>query len=204
MPRFADQPLFSPRLAEAFGLALELHAHQLRKSTKTPFLAHLMSVASLVIEDGGNEDEAIAALLHDAVEDAGGKTALARIRTGFGDSVAALVDEVTETDLSPKPPWRERKEHYLAHLEDASMGALRIAAADKLHNLRSLVLDLHRLGPSILTNFNAPPDEQIWFFGECRKVLERRLPGCIHLGEYHVLLSDLEAAVPPSPTALSL
>ena len=200
VPRFADEPTLSPRLAQAFSLALELHGRQLRKSTKTPFLAHLMSVCALVLEDGGTEDQAIAALLHDAVEDAGGKVALARIRAAFGDEVAALVAEVSETDLDPKPPWRERKDHYLAHLEQASMGALRIAAADKLHNLRSLVGDLQRLGPSILANFNASPSDQVWFFAACREVLVRRHPDCLHLGEYQVLLNDLESlqVAPPS------
>lgn len=203
VPRFADQTFFSPRFAQAFNLALELHGHQLRKSTATPFLAHLMTVSSLVLEDGGDEDQAIAALLHDAVEDAGGKVALYRIFHDFGDDIAFLVAEVTETAASPKPPWRERKDLYLAHMEQDSLGALRIAAADKLHNLRSLVGDLHRLGPSILANFNAPLQDQIWFFAACHEVLTRRHPDCIHLGEYQVLLSDLEAAV-PSPPALSL
>jgi (p)ppGpp synthase/HD superfamily hydrolase len=200
MPRFADQPFFSPRLALAFDLTLQLHGRQRRKSTQTPFLAHLMAVSSLVMEDGGNEDQSIAALLHDAVEDAGGKVAQARIRQEFGDPVADLVMEVSETDANPKPPWRQRKDYYLAHLETASLGALRIAAADKLHNLRSLVGDLRRLGPSILANFNASPDQQIWFFTACREVLVRRRPDCIHLDEYQALISDLEALQPPPPS----
>jgi (p)ppGpp synthase/HD superfamily hydrolase len=200
VPRFQDQPFFSPRLAQAFNLALEMHSRQLRKSTKTPFLAHLMAVASLVMEDGGNEDQSIAALLHDSVEDAGGKVALKRIQAAFGDRVASLVSEVSETDMDPKPPWKERKDLYLAHMEQDSLGALRIAAADKLHNLRSLVRDLHRLGPGILANFNASPQDQIWFFAACLEALSRRHPECIHLDEYQVLLQDLESMSPAPPS----
>ena len=132
--------------------------------------------------------------------DKGGPVALERIRNAFGDAIADLVNEVSETDLDPKPPWRERKDYYLAHLETASLGALRIAAADKLHNLRSLTGDLRRLGPSVRDNFNASPSDQLWFFAACHEVLARRYPDCIHLADYQALLLELEAASPTPPS----
>ena len=113
-----EMPSPGKRFDRAFALARELHAHQLRKGTSIPYVAHLMGVASLVLEDGGEEDEAIAALLHDAVEDQGGPPTLGRIRQLFGRRVADIVEACSDTDETPKPPWRRRKEDYIAHLHD--------------------------------------------------------------------------------------
>src|SRR4051794_37629048 len=107
-----------PRFDAAFLFARELHAGQKRKGTEIPYLAHLLAVSALVLEDGGDEDEAIAALLHDAVEDQGGRTTLERIREQFGTNVAAIVAACSDTDLHAKPPWRERKSAYIQHLRD--------------------------------------------------------------------------------------
>lgn len=160
-----DPPL-GPRLDAAFALARELHATQRRKDTQTPYVAHLMAVASLVLDDGGDEDEAIAALLHDAVEDRGGPPTLARIREQFGDRVADIVAACSDTDIVPKPPWRARKEAYVAHLSDPELpeGALRVSLADKVHNARAILFDL-RAGHDVYSRFNAPREEQLWYYG---------------------------------------
>ena len=132
-----EKSFFSVQFQNAFALACELHGTQTRKGTEIPYLSHLLAVTSIVLEDGGNEEEAIAALLHDAVEDQGGRTTLARIRSDFGDEVAAIVDACSDADTQPKPPWRERKEAYLLHLShEVRPGVLRVSAADKLHNAR--------------------------------------------------------------------
>ena len=153
-----------PRLDDAFVLARELHAGQRRKGTDIPYLGHLMAVAALVIEDGGDEDEAIAALLHDAVEDQGGPPTLVLIRGRFGTRVAAIVAACSDTDETPKPPWRARKEAYLAHLRDPDLpeGTLRVSLADKLHNARAILADL-RAGHDVFARFNAPRQDQAWY-----------------------------------------
>ena len=114
-----------------------------RKGSQTPYIAHPLGVASLVLEDGGDEDEAIAALLHDAPEDQGGLETLEQIRIRFGERVASIVDGCTDTYETPKPPWRRRKDDYLAHLPTASPSVWRVSLADKLHNARTILVDLH-------------------------------------------------------------
>ena len=121
-----------PRSAEALVYAARLHAGQTRKASGTPYVAHLLGVASLVLEAGGDEEEAIAALLHDAVEDQGGAAVRQEIRQRFGDRVAAIVDGCSDAETVPKPPWRQRKERFLASLHEADAAVLRVAAADKL------------------------------------------------------------------------
>jgi (p)ppGpp synthase/HD superfamily hydrolase len=133
------EPLLGQRFQAALVQAARLHQRQVRKQSGVPYVSHLLAVCALVLEDGGSEDEAIAALLHDAVEDQGGAQTLDHIRNLFGDEVAAIVDGCSDTDQDPKPPWRERKEAYLRHLADPATSAsvLRVATADKLHNARS-------------------------------------------------------------------
>lgn len=160
-------------------LAAELHRHQVRKSTKVPYLTHLMSVSAMVWEAGGDEDAAIAGLLHDAYEDAGGQSAHDRIAARFGGRVAGIVEACTEpgTGTVPKGPWRERKEGYLAHLGGCDDRAvLLVAAADKLHNCRTLLADIERHGPDVFSRFNASPDETLWFYREVVRVLVAKLP----------------------------
>jgi len=156
-----------PRFDRAFALARELHANQVRKGTQIPYISHLMGVASLVLEDGGDEDEAIAALLHDAVEDQGGRRTLGRIREQFGERVAGLVEACSDTDEVPKPPWRTRKEAYIVHLRDPGLpaGAIRVSLADKLHNARAILFDL-RAGHDVFASFNAGREDQGWYYGE--------------------------------------
>jgi len=160
-----EGPSLGPRFDRAFALARELHTTQLRKNTEIPYVSHLMGVASLVLDDGGSEDEAIAALLHDAVEDQGGHRTLKRIQQQFGKDVADVVSACSDTDVKPKPPWRERKEAYIAHLREPGLppGTLRVSLADKLHNARAILFDL-RAGHDVFARFNAGRDDQHWYY----------------------------------------
>ncbi|MGP0031651.1 MAG: HD domain-containing protein [Acidimicrobiales bacterium] len=179
------------RFDAAFQLASDLHRTQQRKSTQIPYISHLMVVTGLVIEHGGTEDEAIAGLLHDAVEDQGGQVTLERIRDQFGDEVAQLVSALSDTDQTPKPPWRARKEQYLRHLEDAPIGVLRISAADKLHNARAIVRDYLIFGEDLWNRFSAPANDQIWYYRSLADVFRRRLGGPL-ASDLSRTVSDLE------------
>lgn len=161
----------SPRFLRAFELAHELHAGQTRKGSDIPYLTHLMAVAALVGEFGGDEDQMIAALLHDAVEDQGGPATRARIEDAFGERVAALVDACTDTDESPKPPWQARKVAHLADMAEAPHDARLILAADKLHNVRSLVLDLREEGPGVWERFTGKREGSLWYYREAVNAL---------------------------------
>lgn len=152
------------RFQDAFLFACVLHGRQLRKGSGVPYIAHLMSVAALVIEDGGDEDEAVAALLHDAVEDQGGAATAEEIRRRFGGRVACIVEACSDTDATPKPPWRERKESYLAHLRQAPTGALRVSLADKLHNARSILTDYRREGEALWQRFAGGREGTLWYY----------------------------------------
>jgi (p)ppGpp synthase/HD superfamily hydrolase len=162
-----------------FDLALQfasgLHHQQARKGVPIPYISHLMSVCGLVIEAGGDEDQAIAALLHDAVEDQGGLPTLATIRHMFGDRVANTVEscsDSTTTDPNEKLPWRSRKDKYLEHLRSANDDALLVSAADKLHNARAILADYRELGEELWKIFNASKAEQLWYYGALVDVLE--------------------------------
>ena len=130
-----------PRFLRAFQFAAEKHAGQTRKASTIPYIAHLMGVASLVLEAGGDEDLAIAALLHDVVEDCGGAPMLKEVRRRFGTRVAKVVDGCTDADTDPKPPWRERKEKYIRRLKKEDADTRLVSAADKLNNVRSILSD---------------------------------------------------------------
>ena len=147
--------MLTERYAEALQLAWRLHRTQVRKGTSMPYVSHLIAVSSLALEHGANEDEAIAALLHDAVEDAGGKPTLDMIRIRFGDAVADIVAGCTDAYVEPKPDWRPRKDAYLAHLANASASVRLVSASDKLHNARSILLDLRVHGPALWSRFTA-------------------------------------------------
>ena len=135
-----------PRFLRAFAFAAEKHAGQTRKASTTPYIAHLMGVASVVLEFGGDEDMAIAALLHDVVEDCGGAPMLREVKRKFGSRVAKIVDGCTDSVIDPKPPWRERKETYIWHLKDADAETRTVSAADKLNNVRSILADYREVG----------------------------------------------------------
>jgi (p)ppGpp synthase/HD superfamily hydrolase len=164
MPQERDEALLSPRFEEALVFAARLHSRQRRKGTGIPYVSHLLGVASLVLENGGDEDCAIAALLHDAVEDQGGRPTLEEIRRRFGDRVAFIVEGCTDTDVVPKPPWRQRKEAYLAHVRQAPAEVRRVSVADKVHNARSILADLRRNGSAVWTRFTADRDGVLWYY----------------------------------------
>jgi GTP pyrophosphokinase len=144
----------SQRFQDALVYVTIVHGGQLRKGTAIPYISHLLAVASIVLEYGGTEDEAIAALLHDAVEDAGGQARLADIRARFGDAVGDIVESCSDTDQVPKPAWRARKERYINHLAEASPSARLVSAADKLANVRSILKDFRAHGSSLWRRFN--------------------------------------------------
>lgn len=182
------RPILSDRFLDAVSLALELHGRQARKGTETPYVSHLLAVCGLVLEDRGNEDEAIAALLHDGPEDQGGRATLERIRLAFGDRVAEIVEGLSD-DLPDagreKRPWGVRKQEYLAHLEDASASVLRVSLADKLHNISAIQADIDS-GEPPWTKFNAPRVQLAWYYRSLQEVFERRLPGSRNLPAYRL------------------
>ena len=175
----AEHPavVLTPRYAEAVEYAARVHAAQGRKGTAIPYVAHLLGVSSLVLEAGGDEDLAIAGLLHDAAEDHGGYVRLADIETRFGARVADVVRECSDS-LEPegagKQGWEERKRHHLARLSDASDDVLLVWAADKVHNGRAIVTDLEVAGPAAMDRFNAPPDRVLWYYGANLELLSAR------------------------------
>jgi (p)ppGpp synthase/HD superfamily hydrolase len=181
------------RFQEAFSFAAALHSTQKRKETEIPYLAHLMAVCSLVIEQGGDEDQAIAALLHDAVEDQGGKATIEEIRRRFGERVANLVEACTDADTHPKPPWRPRKEEYLRHLPAAPPDALPIILADKIHNASAILRDYRALGDDLWTRFAGGKKGTLWYYQSLVKILRE-----IHSGwaveELARIVSELEKA----------
>jgi (p)ppGpp synthase/HD superfamily hydrolase len=156
------------RFNDALMFAMDRHADHVRKGTKIPYVAHLLGVASLALEYGANEEEAIAALLHDAVEDQ--KATLQEIREHFGDALADIVDGCSDTDVTPKPPWRERKEAYIAHLRDASPSVRLVSAADKLHNARAILRDYRNKREALWKRFNGGRDGTLWYYRELEGV----------------------------------
>lgn len=151
------------RFAYATVYAAEVHAGQVRKGTGIPYVSHLIEVAALVLAHGGDEDEAIAALLHDAPEDAGGLDRLEDIRSRFGGRVAGIVDGCTDTYVSPKPPWRARKEAYLERLPGLSDSALLVSAADKVANVRAIIDDYRLIGDELWGRFAGGRDT-LWYY----------------------------------------
>jgi (p)ppGpp synthase/HD superfamily hydrolase len=157
-----------------------------------PYVTHVLGVCALVLEDGGGEDEAIAALLHDAVEDGGGPPVLAEIRRRFGERVAEIVWACSDTDERPKPPWKERKARYIDHIRVAGPDARRVSCADKLHNARSILRDYRLEGERLWKRFNAPPEEQLWYYRSLVEAFEQ--PGRTPLvDELERVVGQLEA-----------
>jgi GTP pyrophosphokinase len=171
------------RFSEATSYALGIHATQRRKGSGIPYAAHLLSAAALVVENGGGEDEAVAAILHDAVEDQGGAARLDDIRRRFGDRVAGIVKGCTDTaparqGSGKKEPWRLRKERHIAHLaETTDHGILLVVAADKLHNARAILQDIRKSGLSVYDRFNAGKEGTLWYYREIAAILKKNLGG---------------------------
>jgi (p)ppGpp synthase/HD superfamily hydrolase len=155
---------YGEKFDDALLLAADLHREQTRKGTGVPYVTHLLAVAAIVGESGGTEEEVIAALLHDAPEDAGGEARLEEIRVRFGKTVAGIVAGCSDTYEDPKPPWRERKEAYVAHLAGASPSVRLVTAADKLHNVRSVLADYRALGEVLWDRFNGGRDGTLWYY----------------------------------------
>jgi (p)ppGpp synthase/HD superfamily hydrolase len=176
-----------PRFERAFLFAAEKHAGQTRKTTTVPYIAHLMGVASLALEYGGDEDLAIAALLHDVVEDCGGAAVLKEVKRRFGSRVAKIVDGCTDSYGEPKPPWRERKENYLRHLKSADAGTRLVSAADKLNNVRSILSDYREVGESIWERFKGGREGTLWYYRALLDEFQR--------GKMNRLLREFEIAV---------
>ena len=170
----ANTIVLGARFEEALVYAARLHARQLRKNTAIPYISHLLSVTALVIQDGGSEDEAIAALLHDAPEDQGGEEVLEEIRTRFGEQVVSIVEICSDTFEDPKPPWRDRKQKYLDHLRIASLDVLRVSLADKIHNANGLLLALKLNGEETWQRFNGGKEGTIWYYRSLAKVFQER------------------------------
>ena len=175
------------RFSEALAYAAKLHARQVRKGSGVPYVAHLLAVASLVLEMGGSETEAIGALLHDAVEDGGGQPRLDDIRRRFGDRVSEIVWGCSDTDQVPKPPWKDRKLRYIEHVRKASREVRRVSCADKLHNAWSTLRDYRNLGEKLWERFNASGDDTLWYY--------RQLIEAFRQPDQTALVDELERAV---------
>ncbi len=154
----------SQKFEEALVYASVVHGGQIRKATGIPYIAHLLGVASIAFEYGADENEAIGALLHDAAEDAGGAARIDDIRVRFGEKVATIVEGCTDTLETPKPPWRERKEKYLAHLKETDSSTRLVSAADKLFNTRSILRELRQRGDAVWARFSGGKKDRLWYY----------------------------------------
>ena len=182
-----------PRFERAFLFAAEKHAGQTRKASTIPYIAHLMGVASLALEYGGDEDIAIAALLHDVVEDCGGAPMSEEVKRRFGPRVAKIVDGCTDSDTEPKPPWRERKETYLLHLKSADAETRLVSAADKLNNVRSILSDYREVGERVWARFHGGRDGTLWYYRALLEEFQRGEPNRL-VRELELGVLELEAA----------
>lgn len=185
---------YSDRFCDALAYTTRLHAEQKRKVSGAPYLSHLLRVTGIAIGHGADEDEAIAALLHDAVEDQGGTPTLLAIRERFGTRVAEIVDGCTDADGHPKPPWRRRKEIYLARLRDASPSVRLVAACDKLDNARSVLSNYLQRGESIWDRFRGGRDGTLWYLQSVVHVLDQSDCGSL-VDELRRVVRQIEHAV---------
>lgn len=175
-----------PRFIDALGFATELHSGQMRKGTHTPYVAHLLGTAATVLEHGGDEDEVIAALLHDAVEDQGGLETRQRIVKRFGERVAAIVDGCTDSHIQPKPPWRARKEAFVNSLADATPSVLLVTGSDKLYNARTILRDYRDHGEVLWKRFTAGR-QTLWYYRSLMNAFRQRRP----TGQLKLLIDEL-------------
>ena len=192
-----QEPFLTERFDNALKFAHKVHRSQPRKKTTIPYISHLLSVAGLVLESGGDEDLAIAALLHDAVEDAedmSGEEMSDRIRAKFGDRVADIVDGCSDTKSSPggsKPPWRSRREAYIKHLRSASNDVLRVSIADKVHNARSIATDQDRLGDELWKRFSSSSKESHWYYTSLRDIYKERISDSYLIKELDIAIARI-------------
>ncbi len=183
---------FTAQFEKALTLATRLHATQTRKGSDIPYVAHLLGVASIALDHGANEGEAIAALLHDAVEDQGGEKTLNRIRRQFGSTVADIVWGCSDTDEVPKPPWRERKETYIAHVVCTSPSIQLVSASDKLHNARAILSDYRYLGDTLWARFTGGKDGTLWYYRALVEAFQRSGTNRQLVADLDLVVSDIE------------
>ncbi|SCX56540.1 HD domain-containing protein [Klenkia marina] len=193
--RLGSGPL-GPRYDRALAMAAEHHRAQLRKGSRVPYLSHLLSVSALVLEQGGSEDQAIAGLLHDAVEDAPegrGPAVLADIEAQFGPAVVAMVAACSDNpnDGSGELPWRQRKEAYVATLATKREDALLVTACDKVHNGSRIAADAATYGPEFFTRFAGGRDGLRWYYAACRDAIAARMPGAPVVRQLDRVVEDL-------------
>jgi (p)ppGpp synthase/HD superfamily hydrolase len=167
----------SDRMYAALNLAFDLHGRDTRKSSHVPMISHMLSVCSLVLQDGGDEDEGIAALLHDTLEDKPEQLSRNDIENRFGKKVLEIIEVSTDTPKDfrggSKPPWRKRKEAYLEHVHHADRALLRVTVADKIDNARAILVDYHHMGSEVWDKFNAPQADQIWYYNAAVEAYEK-------------------------------
>jgi len=169
--------ILTDRFDDALIYASRLHRDQVRKGSGIPYVSHLLGVAAIALESGADEDQAIAALLHDAVEDQGGASQLAAIRARFGDRVAEIVDHCTDADSDPKPPWRARKEAYIASLAKKPAASLLVSLADKTHNAGAILADLAEHGERVWDRFTGGKEGSLWYYDALARQFRDHLPG---------------------------
>ncbi|MBW4629041.1 MAG: HD domain-containing protein [Brasilonema octagenarum HA4186-MV1] len=187
-----ETPKLGSRFEQALVYATRLHARQIRKGSHVPYISHLLSVAALVLEDGGDEDEAIAALLHDAIEDQGGAATREIILQQFGERVTSIVDGCTDADTIPKSPWKERKQRYIESLRCASPSVRRVALADKLHNARSILADLRREGEAVWLKFKGGKEGTLWYYRSLLEVFLEASSNLWFVEELNRVVCELE------------
>jgi (p)ppGpp synthase/HD superfamily hydrolase len=183
--------MLSERFAAAFRFAFEVHREQTKKGSSIPYISHLLEVAGLVLGFGGNEDEAISALLHDTVEDHPDIVSFEKLRERFGEPVAAIVESCSDASSMPKPPWKGRKEKYIEHLRTAGESVLMVSAADKLSNARAVLKDYRAVGDNVWSRFNAGKSDQLWYYRTVTDTLLLRANG----GRAQPLADELARAV---------
>ena len=162
---------------EALSFAFKLHSKQFRKGTKIPYFFHLSAVSNHVIENGGDTDEAIAGLLHDAVEDQGGEKTLKLIKKKFGNKVAKIVEDCTDTKIIPKQPWFDRKKQYISDLKKKSQSSLLVSICDKTHNASCIINDYYRVGKKIWNRFSANKKQVCWYYQSLGNCYYKNLKG---------------------------
>ncbi len=181
----------SSRFTDAMAFAFEVHREQTKKGSSVPYISHLLEVTGTVLTYGGDEDEAISALLHDSVEDHSDAVSFASLAERFGARVAKIVESCSDTSVSPKPPWKPRKERYIEHLYSANESVMIVSAADKLSNARAVMKDYRQIGEKVWSRFNAGKEDQLWYYRSVTAALTQRGKGT----RVQPLIEELDRAV---------